>query len=781
MAGEKYTYYLAEIDPQNPNVECSKAVYKVEVTVKDNGDGTTTATPVITSVSGGSFESGNPVFTNTFVPSQKAYVAFTAQKLIDGERVLNANEFNFVIEAITVGAPLPQNTTVSNAANGAVMFDAIEFSNAGTYKYKIYESQANKIGGFDYDKRFYEVTVDVTDTSGKLYTTVTKVVKQNENDLGTALGNDEIITFTNEYNADPTKVTLSGEKLLTGKKLANEEFSFLITALDAANPMPASVTVKNNANGKFAFGEITFTKAGVYKYTVTERKLANGSPDDRYTYDSSAYNVTVTVTDNSQGKLTNKVEITKNDLAATGIVFRNSFTPTPFEMDIFTLFGGKKVLQGRALKEGEFEFKLMNATTGVQIGNTVKNDANGEIKFPAVKLPDEGQYHFRISEVVGVEKGVSYDTAIYHIFIDLIKDDGGVLQINQQKLYKGTVAKEMVGGVLTEVVHFDELTAGMKIEFNNAYKADPAHVTLEATKLLSGRDLIDGEFKFDLHKTDDTFTYSENTVVQDDVVLTLNTDGTGNVAFMPMVFDSEGDYYYVIVEDEPAQDKGVTADSTVYKVKITVSDNHKGDLIAEIFVNGNPLAGKLSDTVKFQNHYKAAATQIVIEGTKKLKGRDIEDGEFTFTLYDSDNQKLEEVTNDQNGKFAFTAIEVDKAGEYVYTVKEVNDGQENVTYDQSVYTVTATVTDNLDGTFKVVYTYADGEENVKGMTFVNTYNEPKEEPQPEGDDYEEDDGKKSPQTGDNRDTWLLYALAFVSGIGIFGAVLYLKKNKACED
>ncbi len=787
MEGVKYTYYMAEINPNNPNVECSEAVYKVEVTHKDNGDGTTRATSTITSVTNGEFEGGKPVFTNTFVPSEYAYVGFTANKKIDGNRALNAGEFNFVIEAITEGAPLPNNTTVSNTANGAVVFEPIEFTKAGTYKYKIYESQANKIGGFEYDTSFCEATVAVTDSDGKLYATVSRVIKNSENESGTALGTNEIITFTNKYTADAAKVTLTGEKLFTGKKLESGEFTFVLTPDDAANPMPVDAEVENNANGKFTFDEISFSKAGVYKYSVTEKELANGKTDDRYTFDKSVYDITVTITDNSIGKLVAKVDISKNGLAATNIVFRNTFKPKPFELDIYSLFGGTKVLEGRTLIEGEFEFKLMNATTGIQIGDTVKNDAQGKFSFPAVELPEEGEYHFRISEVVGAEHGITYDTAIFHVFIKINKNDNGELSIGEQKLYKGTVTKEDVGGVLTEVVHYDELAKGVKIVFNNSYKAHATEVTLEATKHLSGRELVDGEFKFDLHQTDNTYTYNENTVIQNDVVLKLSKDGTGKISFMPLVFNAAGDYHYVIVEDEPAKDKGVTADTTVYKVKIAVTDNQNGNLVAEIYVNGTILSGAISDTVKFQNYYKADATDIVIEGIKKLDGRDIKDGEFSFELYDSNNKKIETVKNDKDGKFVFSAIKATEAGEYIYTIKELNDSQNNITYDETVYAVKVIVTDNFDGTFKVEYAYTNGNNAVDGMTFVNTYTEPEPEVIPEIEDTEPSDDsiadeipQKSPQTSDNRNYWLLFALAFVSGCSILGAVSYIRKNNAAN-
>ncbi len=630
MTGVVYTYYLVEVNTGNPNIDYDTAVYKVDVTLKDNGDGTTTATPVITQVGGGQIE--KPIFTNKFVPSSSVNITVTGKKEIKGERALNDNEFEFVIEAhsSTPNAPLPANKIAKNMSNGSIVFDRITFEAAGEYYYTVSELNDNKIGGFDYDDTVYTIKVTVTDLA---QTTGERQLIANYELVDTTLTE---IVFENEYDAEDAKVTLSGTKILTGKTLQDGEFEFVITPTGNTQlPTGYSNTVRNIGDA-FTFGELTYDKAGVYTYTITEK----GTDDENYDYDESIYTVTVTIIDNSQGKLLDSVTIMKNGNDSTAIVFNNDFTPTPIDYDIYNEFGGLKTLDGRTLKAGEFEFKLVNATTGAQIGETVHNDSDGKVAFPAVKFTDEGEYSFTISEVVGDAKGVTYDTAIYKIFVDVDKNDDGELFVAEQKLYKGTVGED----------DFDQITDGSKITFNNSYKAN--------------------------------------------------------------------------------------------------------------------------------------ATEIVIEGTKKLDGRDIKDKEFSFELYDSDKKKLETVKNAADGKFAFTAIPIETAGKYVYTVSEVNDKQENIVYDQSVYTVTVNVTDNFDGTLKVEYAYANGDKAATDIKFVNSYNEPVPDITPDRQEKEEIEEKeepsndvKSPQTGDYSNNWLWFALAFVSGCGMFSATIYGKKEK----
>ncbi len=619
--GNTYTYYLAEVNHglKLNNIQYSDQVYTVVVTVKDDLDGTISAIVEIQGLTAGSTA---PTFTNTYVPSTSDYITLSGKKVIDGDRVLNLNEFAFVIEAETVGAPMPAVTTVKNRVDGFFSFPAIEFGDShkgNTYVYKIYEVEdaANKIGGFQYDKTVYTVTVTVVDNGENI--TATAVIHN-----GTS--NVDNMVFTNTYDAKDAEVILNGTKILEGKKLTDQEFEFVLEAITQGAPMPTEATVKNDGKGNITLGKITFSKAGTYVYRLTEK---DGGVDN-YDYDESVYTVTVTVTDNSQGVLLAKVALSKNGIDSTEIVFRNGFTPTAISYDLHADFGGEKVLEGRPLEEGEFEFALMNARTGETIGETVFNGADGKFAFPEVTLSTAGIHHFKIVEVSGDEKGVTYDNTSFHIRLEVVQSDSGVLSVQDAQLHKGTVAVEDVSGVPTEVTKYVNITDGGVIRFVNTYAAD--------------------------------------------------------------------------------------------------------------------------------------AAMVVLEGVKTLTGRPLQAGEFFFELYE-DGKKLETVSHDEDGKFVFEAISKDAAGEYVYTVREVQGDAEHVTYDTTVYVVKVTLTDQQDGTFKVDYTYLKGTDEVDGVAFANVYTKPEE----------------IPVTGEESDLQLWLTLLFVSGGCLAAVTVYNKKKREAEE
>ncbi len=756
--GKTFNYFLAEINSGKiiNNIKYSDKVYPVTVTITDNFDGTVSANVQISGLTPGST---TPTFVNEYIPSASDFVTISGKKEIIGDRILSANEFEFKLTAVTSGAPMPQSNTVKNLANGSFAFGAIEFTDAHkgqTFVYTVTELDENKIGGFtSYDNSVYTVIVTVVD-NGDQTLTANAVITKNSSAVSD-------IVFINTYDAKDAEVTIDGTKMLEGKTLQENEFEFKLTAVTSGAPMPQSGTAKNSANGSFAFDKITFSKAGTYVYTVTEK---NGGIQN-YGYDSSVYTVTITVTDNAQGLLSAKVELLKNDNPATEIVFKNTFVPTPISYnDLYTDFGGTKILEGRNLSPAEFSFALINESNNQQIGEFVSNDANGNFKFPEIKLSGPGSYGFKVVEENGALMGVTYDRNSYHLRLEVVQDDNGVLSISEKKLIKGTPVKQEIDGVLTEIISYEDITDSGKIVFTNTYSAKPVNLTLEATKVLTGRELVDGEFKFDLHKTDSTFAYSNSTLAQNDVVLTLNSDKTGKILFDAEEFTKEGNYYYVILEDEQ-NEKGIMVDQTEYKVQITVVDDLVGNLkISEIKVNGNTVSGEMFNTLVFRNTYAAAATEIEIKGTKTLNGRDLKDGEFAFELYNQNGDKVETVYNKADGTFAFSKIPVQQAGEYTYTVRELKGQAEGITYDSAVYTVKVTVTDNLDGTFNVEYTYLKGAQTVEGATFVNAYTMPVV--------------PEIPQTGDNSNVAFWIVLLIVSG-GVLTATSLFSKRKSAKN
>ncbi len=635
MEGATYTYYLAEIAGTNPNITYSEQVYEVKVTVRDNGDGTISATPVITGLAAGSAAT----FTNTYTPSASDFVTLSGKKVISTEnRVLNANEFEFVIEG-EAGAPMPAVTTVKNAANGSFSFGPIEFNAVGQYTYRIYENGADKIGGFDYDTSEYSITVNVVDNGNA---TLTASVTSLERDGADA----EDIIFENEYDPTDATVRFSGTKQLTGKKMRGGEFSFKITAVTAGAPMPANDTVRNTAGGAFLFDTITYAEPGRYVYTVSE---VDGG-DANYTYDKSVYTVTVTVTDNSEGLLSASYTMLKNNMPSNEFYFSNGFTPDTITYDIYTRFGGQKLLNGRDLEEGEFEFRLINAITGEQIGDTVRNGVDGIIQFPELSISSVGTYHYKISEVIGDEAGVTYDPVVYHVFFRVAQiDDGndpqndGQLMISEEALYEANIVVDDSGDTPTESVEYTNITENGAIEFVNTYGAEPAEYNLGGQKILAGRPLEEGEFTFNL--------------------------------------------YYAVLNSE-------------------TNEFEKGEL-------------------------------------------------------------AEQVRNDADGNFEFeTRISKEDAIYAYFITEDATDPDPNITYDTTEYMVYVVSTDNLDGTINIGYEYTADGEGAEGVVFTNTYTAPPEPP-------------SVPKTGDSgtANFWLLMALAFVSGLGVFttGRSLVAKK------
>ncbi|WP_195321781.1 Spy0128 family protein, partial [Streptococcus gordonii] len=290
--------------------------------------------------------------------------------------------------------------TAKNTADGSISFPEIEYTEAGTYTYTMSEKAGNE-PGVTYDKTSHTVTVDVADNGqGQLEATVTS----------------EKPVFTNTYAAKPGKTVIEAKKVLNGKALEADKYEFELKENDKVVG-----TAKNTADGSISFPEIEYTKAGTYTYTMSE-KAGN---EAGVTYDKTSHKVTVEVADNGQGKLVstitgNKPAFVNKYTAPTPPPTPNPQQPTPATATI----QANKVLTGKELKDGQFEFEL---TYQGNVVDTAKNKADGSVTFKSQSFTSPGKYEYTITEKAGNEAGVTYDKTVHKVTVEVAYDTNGKL------------------------------------------------------------------------------------------------------------------------------------------------------------------------------------------------------------------------------------------------------------------------------------------------------------------------------------------------------------------
>lgn len=664
-------------------------------------------------------------FANTYKASDvgvtfKATKKLTGRELIDGEFKfdLYSAKADFLLDKL-----IDDNKLVvkKDASTGIVTFTLQNFTTTGNYKFVILEDEING-EGITVDTHKYEIEVIVTDNGeGKL-------VAEIKVDGKTVNGNiEDAIVFNNKYEVEPIDVTLEAFKTLSGKDLTANEFTFALFE----NGVQIG-TAKNAADGKVVFDKLTYNKAGTYTYTIKEIK----GNSNYITYDTREYTVKVTIADNmGKGYFDKTVVYSLGNTTVNGAEFNNVYTPDDAELVITA----KKELSGRDINDGEFTFELYKDGNLV---DTKKNNANGMVIFDALKFNAPGTYNYTVKEVKGNLGGVTYSTKVYAIRVEVTADadlDG----YYDYKVY--------VDNVLTNAAEI-----ASKVKFENVYKAQEVELTLKATKKLTGRDIIDGEFKFDLWEAGPNFAQIK--LLDDDFKLVKIDATTGIITFTKLTFTEVGTYRYVIVEDE-LDGKGITTDKHKYQIEIIVTDNGQGQLLAEVKVDGNKVNGNIEDAIVFNNAYTIDPTDITIEAEKNLIGKDLEGEDFTFELYDKDGNLIESIKNGKDGKVVFSKLNITEAGVYTYTIKELNEGAKGITYDAKVYTVTVNVRDGGEGLFEVEIVYSDENGKVEKAVFENTFT------------------PEIPQTNDSTNTFLWFMLMVISGgLALTLAILRKKQN-----
>lgn len=593
-------------------------------------------------------------FTNHYIPDKTSTKLAVTKKLIG--RDLQNGEFEFELKDLQNNNKVLE--TVKNKADGKVEFKEIEYTKAGTYNYTITEKSGN-VAGVEYDPNLISVTVKVEDQGGQL-----KVTKVTYSEANKEIENP---TFINRYTPGKTFARLEVNKILTGRQLQKDEFEFELKNDDTG---VVEDTAKNNTDGKVTFKELEYKKAGNYHYTITEKKGQLGG----ITYDTKEVKATVKITDDGKGKLHSDIIYEKDDTT-----FNNTYTPQATS----ATFDVTKELTGRKLKAQEFEFELKeNGKSGVL--QTAKNDAQGKVQFQAITYDKAGEYHYTITEKNNGLTGVTYDSSEVKVTVK-VTDDGK--------------------GKLSTTVTYD----GGKKTFKNTFTPKEITVPLKVTKALTGRNLQDDEFEFELYD------------VRNNLLETVKNKADGTIPFTALKFTKAGRYNYTIKEKD-GKVPGVDYDKQPIKVTISVQQEEDGQLVVNVIYLGLDESGKNQISKQnFTNKYTAKGTEATFSVTKKLTGRSLKDGEFSFDLKeDGKADVLQTKKNDKDGKVQFDAIKYQTVGTHKYTITEKNTGLGGVTYDTKTIKVTVEVTDDGKGQLVSKVTYENNDQ-----TFNNTYSSQK--------------------------------------------------------
>lgn len=519
------------------------------------------------------------------------------------------------------------------------------------------------------------------------------------------LGNNGKISY--KYDMTPAKVDTKASfgltKVLESREWTKEDkFEFGLTSENGA-PMPKSTTaVATQGNKAIDFGEITYTEPGTYVYKVSEKNA--GQTIDGITYSGNVAEITVTVTPNKKGELSADVQVTSGETE-----FKNTYAANSVDSSVTDKIKVTKVLTGRDLKAGEFSFELREGLgEDAKVIETVKNDANGNVTFKAIKYTEIGQHIYTLHEVKGNAGGITYDGTTYTIVTTISDNNKGQL-----------VATHELQGAAEDV---------KSIKFENSYTATPVAASLVGKKNLQVPDGltpadIAGKFTF-------TVTGEEGAPMPANASVT--NDAKGKVDFGKITFTLDDlnkalgekpekrEHTFTYTVTESGEVAGVTNDANATrKVSYTVTDDGKGNLSVSHKPDGDA-------AFAFTNTYnvKPVETSVTeqITATKVLTGRDMAEGEFSFELVEGGDKDAKVVATGKNaadGKITMSAVKYDKAGTHAYTLREVKGGttSKGITYSDAKFAIETTITDNGDGTLSAQHVL----KNAEAAIFKNTY------------------------------------------------------------
>ena len=632
---------------------------------------------------------------------------FGLTKVLEGRDWTGTDEFAFELSATSKNdAPMPARTDATvRKGNTAIDFGEITYNKPGEYTYEVREV-AGELGGITYSDNVatFKVTVTVKATGG-LKADVEKISGERE--------------FKNTYNAKTeTPLTLEATKTLTGRSMVDDEFKF---ALSYAGHDEALLNATNKG-GKVKFGPLTYTTKSLAKL-VKEDKASFDDSSDKPTWTIhyiaaeqtgelpagvsatvSAIDAYVTVVDNGDGTLTATAAY-----GDAGNKFVNAYTAAPVKAP---LVGKKNLRVPDGLTPADITGKFTFTVTGEEgapmpVSTRVHNDADGKVDF--------GEITFKLDDLNNAlgEKPEKRE----HTFTYTVTESGEVAGVtNDAKLSREVsfTVSDNGKGKLSVSRNPDGDAA---FTFTNTYnvKHDEFSVTdkITATKVLTGRDLKDGEFSFELVEGEG----------EDAKVVARGTNtADGKIAMDKITYDKPGTHIYTLSEvNGRTTSKGITYSDAEYTIVTTITDNGDGTLKAEHVLNGDK-------PVTFENTYSVTPTDAELDFglSKVINGRDWTDADkFSFTITSPEGAPLPDPATvtvskknaDDDGIAAieFGRIRYTAAGTYKYEIRENAGNAAGMTYDKHVATAKVTVTENGEG--KLIANVTEKESG----RFTNTY------------------------------------------------------------
>ena len=632
---------------------------------------------------------------------------FKAVKVLDGRPNGAWTDRDRYVADITAldGAPanaVPSTITFADNRTQTLQINSNAFAKEGVYRYQVKERKGDN-AGVAYDSRTWVLTVTVTDD----LTTFTRRITANTTCDGVQ---SDAIQFTNTYQAKPVSVQFRAHKTLadpdhTGIQLQAGQYEF--TCVEDKTGGQVGTVKTNDQRGDVLFDTISYTKTGVYDYTLSEVQGDRGG----ITYDATKHHVRVTVTDNGEGQLLADV---KYDNGTNIPEFTNTYhaqpaTDNPTAVKKMTSSKGNKY----TLKGEDFAFMLQQQSAPANVSNadqTKRNDQQGNIRFDQLSFPLVGTYVFTMSEQDTTVPGVTKDGTVATItYVVKDVDHTGKLAVVSKTVTPTTGAN---GKNITFTNHYSPKNVGYSISgVKNIVNTDTA----------TSRVPQDGEFKFQLNAVS-AHDSDGNAISMNDMpmpagsqngTVTVTNKGSG-FTFGQMVYTMPGVYTYH-VKELAGTDKTIGYSTQEYDVTVTVTDRD-GMLSAT--------ADSQTNDIRFDNTYTPTPVDVTVKADKHLTGRDLNDGEFTAELKDSDGNLLQtkRFAREGEGTLEFDKLTFDRAGVYTYTVTEQDGDLGGVTYDTTSHTVTVTVTEDADShtlTAKTEYSTENGSED--GIRFTNTY------------------------------------------------------------